>query len=108
MIDELPDGNYLLHGDFHLCNIIVNKSKQFVINFSHLCKGPVLADIAQTYYLISSGLYYESVSLPAEKKEILNNQRIALANSYLSAMKYIFSDIKNYIQVYERLNKPNF
>ncbi len=53
-IDALPDGDYLLHGDFHLENILITPdTSPVVIDFMNVCRGPALYDIARTYFLLS-------------------------------------------------------
>lgn len=53
-IDVLPDGDCLLHGDFHPENILVTPdASPVVIDFMNVCRGPALYDIARTYFLLS-------------------------------------------------------
>lgn len=53
-IDALPDGDALLHGDFHPKNIIIKKDGDpVVIDFMNVCRGDALFDIARTYFLLS-------------------------------------------------------
>lgn len=101
-IDELPDGNNLLHGDFHPDNLIMRRSRLYVVDFANISRGPKLADIANTYYLISAGKL--SDDLTKEEIDAANNQRVALANSYLMAMKYSYNDIKPFLNVLTKLD----
>lgn len=80
MIDALEDGNCFLHGDLHLDNVMVNGANQFVlIDMMNVCKGPVLYDVARTYFLLG---YDENIQ-----------------SIYLHKMGYSINDIKPYLDV---------
>lgn len=52
-INGLPDGDCLLHGDFHPGNILIKENSSYVIiDFMNVCYGPALFDIARTFFLI--------------------------------------------------------
>lgn len=52
-INLLADGNCFIHGDFHLGNVMVDEDGNLVlIDMMNICKGPVLYDIARTYFLL--------------------------------------------------------
>lgn len=52
-IKELPDKDFLLHGDFHPGNILIMPDETaVVIDFMNVCHGPFLYDIARTYFII--------------------------------------------------------
>ena len=74
-IDALPDGDALLHGDFHPKNIIIKKDGDpVVIDFMNVCCGDALFDIARTYFLLSeqdeafAGAYL--LEMGTEKEEL--------------------------------------
>lgn len=46
LISDIPDSNKLLHGDFHLKNIIIVKGKPMLIDMDTLCFGDPLFDLA--------------------------------------------------------------
>ncbi|MDO4513452.1 MAG: phosphotransferase, partial [Lachnospiraceae bacterium] len=53
-IDALADGNCLIHGDYHLDNVMVCEDDTLVlIDMMNICKGPALYDVARTYFLLS-------------------------------------------------------
>ena len=77
----LPDDDYLLHGDFHPNNILVMPDETpVVIDFMNVCYGPVLYDIARTYFLIKQ-------------------YNIYLANQYLKKMGVLENDISEYLNI---------
>ncbi len=52
-IAALPEGDRLLHGDFHPDNILMAADGSAVlIDFMNVCRGPALYDIARTCFLI--------------------------------------------------------
>lgn len=51
MLNDLPDGDSLCHGDFHFGNILMTQQGCYVIDFMNICKGHKYFDIARTLYL---------------------------------------------------------
>ena len=52
-INALPEGDTLLHGDFHPGNVLIStEHRPVVIDFMNVCRGPALYDIARTYFLL--------------------------------------------------------
>ena len=52
-IEELADGDCLLHGDFHPGNVMVNEEGQLVlIDMMNICRGPAVYDVARTCFLL--------------------------------------------------------
>lgn len=87
MIDNLPDGNTLCHGDFHPLNVIVTQAgRPYVIDFANICKAPRQYDIARTYLLLS-----EAVPEPP------------IADIYLKQMEVPYEEISRYIDVLRRV-----
>ena len=77
----LPDDDHLLHGDFHPNNILVMSDETpVVIDFMNVCYGPVLYDIARTYFLIKQ-------------------YNIYWANQYLKKMGVLENDISEYLNI---------
>lgn len=77
----LPDDDYLLHGDFHPNNILVMPDETpVVIDFMNVCHGPVLYDIARSYFLIKQ-------------------YNIYLANQYLKKIGVLENDISKYLNI---------
>ena len=51
-IEALPEGDVLLHGDFHPGNVLLTPdNRTVVIDFMNVCCGPALYDIARTFFL---------------------------------------------------------
>lgn len=53
-IQMLPEGEAVLHGDFHANNVLITKEGNFfAIDFMNVCYGPALFDVARTYHFMS-------------------------------------------------------
>ena len=87
-IYALPDGDCILHGDFHPNNVLVRLSDgvPIVIDFMNVCYGPALYDIARTFFL-------------------LNQVNSSIANKYLKKMNVSVIDIAPYVNVIEQCRK---
>ena len=51
MLDGLPDGDALCHGDFHWENVIVGPSRRVAIDWSDASRGDPLCDVARSWVL---------------------------------------------------------
>ena len=49
IIEEVPDSHKLLHGDFHMKNIILTKSGPMIIDMDTLCQGNPVFEFASIY-----------------------------------------------------------
>lgn len=90
LIDQicaLPDGDCLLHGDFHPGNVLVKEDNSLVIiDFLNVCQGPAEYDIARTFFL-------------------LRGSDEAVADSYLNKMCVHKGDIAQFLNVIEQCRK---
>lgn len=95
ILDKLPNGNTLCHGDFHPGNIFIYNGQTTVIDFMNICQGHFLYDIARTIFLV------EYTPLPAEvkEKEKLLKFRKSLADLYLREMNVTRKIIDDYLSV---------
>ena len=83
-INALPQGNMLLHGDFHPGNVLISADhRAVVIDFMNVCSGPALYDIARTYVLLK------------ERDE-------AFGRSYLAKMEVSEEELLPFYTVIER------
>lgn len=55
MLDNLPDGTNVCHGDFHPGNVILAKAGPVVIDWMTACSGSLWTDVARTSLLLSIG-----------------------------------------------------
>ena len=85
MIDALPDGNQVLHGDYHPENIMLTpEGEPVLIDLLNVCRGPAAYDVARTFFL-------------------LKNQ--ALREEYLKGMGYRRGELVKYLEVIEMVRK---
>lgn len=54
LLQELPSGDALLHGDFHPGNILTGGGKYYIIDWFGAAKGCYVSDIAHTYLLCAN------------------------------------------------------
>ncbi len=55
ILDRLPDGESLCHGDFHLSNIMMSQGTPVVIDWTNAARGDPTADVARTLLLSRIG-----------------------------------------------------
>lgn len=82
---ELPDGDRLLHGDFHAGNIMMSGAEPVVVDWSNVTRGDPSADVARTWMMHQFG------SLPPGTGMMLRVMaavgRRLLVDSYLRAYR---------------------
>lgn len=66
----LPDGNTLLHMDFHTDNILGRNSAETIIDWATAARGAVGADLAMTYFLFHEAELFPGIS---KAREMLYN-----------------------------------
>lgn len=95
LIDKLPDGNALCHGDFHPGNIIISGGYPYVIDFMNVCHGDFLYDIARTVFLVE----YTPVPAEAKNSHMVMRLKKTLTDLYLIQMNVTREMIQNYLSV---------
>lgn len=95
ILDKLPDGNSLCHGDFHPGNILISDGHAIVIYFMNVCHGDFLYDVARTVFLVE----YTPVPIHADNIEMLLQFTKTLADLYLIQMNVTREMIQDYIKV---------
>ncbi len=93
-LTNLPDGENLLHMDFHPDNVMQSENGLFVIDWNNMAKGAPLFDIARTAMLLE-------YSMPPEEVRALFDPEIrkAATDIYLEAMGTTREEIADYFYV---------
>jgi len=55
ILDKLPDGDALCHGDYHPANVLLAKEGPFIIDWPLAAHGNPIADVARTSLLLTMG-----------------------------------------------------
>lgn len=93
ILESLPEGNTLCHGDFHPGNILRCEDKTYTIDFMNLCYGNPYFDIARTVYLVEMTPIPEDI---LDKEQFLDLKK-AIAAIYLKFMGINRQDLSDYI-----------
>lgn len=101
MLDKLPNGNTLCHGDFHPGNIFISEGQVAVIDFMNVCKGNALYDIARTAFLME----YTPVPAETKDKENLLSLRKTLTDLYIKEMDVTREVLEEYLLVIAKARK---
>ena len=87
---NLPDGNYICHGDLHPGNIIrTQKNELYLIDFMNVCRGPKEYDVARTYVLLTEN----------------NPAAEAVGKKYLELMEMSFLQIEFFLDAVQFCRK---
>ena len=95
LLDRLPDGNTLCHGDFHPGNIIISNGQAIVLDFMNICYGHFLYDVARTVFLVE----YTPVPVEVKDKEMLLQLKKKVADLYLAQMSITRDMILDFLSV---------
>ena len=80
-LDALPDGDRLLHGDFHPANLLRTEDGYVVIDWTNGTSGDPAADVARTILLMGGGKLAEGT--PVVVRVIAPAARHLLVSGYL-------------------------
>lgn len=91
VIDVMPDGNSLCHGDFCLSNVILTeRGAAYIVDWSHASIGDALIDAAKTYLILkldgmedAAEQYYKLYRDRRGISDILLRSRIPIAAASL-------------------------
>ena len=84
-IGNLPDGNFVLHGDYHPGNVIVTAGGELVIiDLLNACCGPKEYDVARTFFLLEDE---------------------GMGNMYLEGLGYCKEQIGKYLKIIGKMRK---
>lgn len=81
ILEKLPEGDTLCHGDFHPGNIMVASDKSVILDWMTACAGKSEADVARTLLLLKDAVIPEQI--PAPMRFLINLVRHRMADIYL-------------------------
>ena len=84
-LDGLPDGDRLLHGDFHPGNVLLGSQGPRIIDWTATARGAPAADVARTCLMLSVG--EAQPSMPALVRRVEMFGRRTIAKWYLQAYR---------------------
>ncbi|MDF2543357.1 MAG: aminoglycoside phosphotransferase [Herbinix sp.] len=89
LLEEMPEGTNLCHGDFHPGNIMLQEDRNIIIDWMNACSGHPNYDIARTTYLI------EMSAVPKDLKELEGFEKVRkeLTDAYLHEMNMERKDL---------------
>ncbi len=96
LLEELPEGDYFCHGDFHFGNVMAGPQGHTVIDYMNICRGHTYGDIARTVYLT------EMTPVPAEageQTEFLLQLKKKAADLYLDQMGVTREELSGWLMV---------
>lgn len=86
-IQQLPDGENILHLDYHPDNIMSDGDVTSVIDWATAAKGVPAADVATTVYILADGEVPPGTS--KEEAEFLANLRAEVLKNYLAQYRKV-------------------
>lgn len=95
LLESLPDGDTVCHGDFHPGNILIADGQTVLIDFMNICRGPALYDVARTVFLVQ----YTPVPPGDMDRDTLVQLKKNLADLYLAEMQITREQIADYLTV---------
>lgn len=104
LLDKLPDGNKLCHGDFHPGNIILTKSGPVIIDWMTVSKGVPSGDVARTLTILEAAKAPEGTPL----RWLLEWIRKKFLASYLKTYLQLSPDIKESLGAWQSVMAANF
>jgi len=101
ILDDLPQGNVLCHGDYHPGNIFIHEGTPGVIDFMNICCGSFMYDVARTVYLIE----YTPVGQDEVNRQVILAIKKELAGAYLKKMQVTRDRIEDYLYVIDQARR---
>jgi uncharacterized protein (TIGR02172 family) len=82
LLETLPDGDALLHGDFHPDNVMVTPDKMLIVDWPNAARGCPLVDVARTTIMFRIGEPADATPL---MRAMINILRTLFHQTYLRA-----------------------
>ncbi|MDR1795685.1 MAG: phosphotransferase [Erysipelotrichaceae bacterium] len=101
ILNELPDGKQLLHGDFHPQNLLFQDKTPWIIDWTAATSGHPLADVAGTYLITKSAYLHHKLSFLNRflTKQVLKTLTNAYLHSYFKLSGFTYKQMKAWLPV---------
>lgn len=96
LLEDLPDGDQVLHGDLHPLNVFLTDSGPIVIDWVDAARGSPAADIARSLWLISPHAIPPDFLRRALMARLARGLRIAYRRSILRAMDLSYEQVRRW------------
>jgi len=104
LLDALPDGNILCHGDFHPGNIIITPTGPVIIDWMTVSKGVPSGDVARTLTILEAAKAPEGTPL----RWLLEWIRKLFLATYLKTYLQLRPDTKKSLASWQTVMAANF
>jgi aminoglycoside phosphotransferase (APT) family kinase protein len=104
LLNYLPDGSKLCHGDFHPGNIILSKNGPVIIDWMTVSKGVPSGDVSRTLTILEAAKAPEGTPL----RWLLEWIRKTFLATYLKTYLQINPDIKGSLGAWQAVMAANF
>lgn len=91
LLDQLPDGQSICHGDYHPENVLITKNGPVVIDWMTACSGSPWADVARTKLILTIGVKADANQIPLIVRMMVS----IFHHIYLKRYFLLRSDTKN-------------
>jgi len=104
LLDSLPGGNQLCHGDFHPGNIVITEKGPVIIDWMTASMGLACGDVARTSTIMEAGKVPEGTPM----RWLLEWLRKLLLATYLKTYFQLKPDVKDSLGVWRAVMAANF
>jgi uncharacterized protein (TIGR02172 family) len=104
LLDTLPDGNSLCHGDFHPGNIIITPNGPVIIDWMTVSKGVASGDVARTITILEAAKAPEGTPM----RWLLEWIRKLFLGAYLKTYLQLNPEIKASLAAWQAVMAANF
>lgn len=104
LLDSLPDGNQLCHGDFHPGNIIITHRGPVIIDWMTVSKGIASGDVARTSIILEAAKAPEGTPM----RWLLEWVRKLLLTTYLKTYLQLRPKVKSSLISWQAVMATNF
>lgn len=98
LLEKLPEGDSLCHGDYHPGNLIVNGENTYILDWMTAAAGVPAADVARSLLLLKDAAM--PVEIPRMIRFLIQIQRRRMAKIYLKEYKRLSGLTKDEINIW--------